>query len=306
VTWLLIAGVTACASGPSRPVFEERQISLQRGFITGVLKIPVLPRGPKPAILRPMVSHDLLLARGIVVVQFQTNWQMLASLARPESELEGGVPPAAVPGSQAESESPTVGRWLLAAPRAGLVGRDYFNYIAVEASKIVPEVLDHLESVPEVDPRRIAIGGSSTTGFVALEALVQEPRLSAAAIRVACGDYHAFLRESSLALDGEPRWLVDGKLVLDDDYEAGLREREPVRFADRLPPRPLLLLNGALDRAVPVACARETARAFGDAYARHGETDRFRFVLYEDRPHDLGQDADREILAWWEHWLLNP
>jgi dipeptidyl aminopeptidase/acylaminoacyl peptidase len=192
---------------------------------------------------------------------------------------------------------------MLAAPRPGIVGRNYFGLISVEARKIVPAVLDHLEGVAEIDSRRIAIAGSSTHGFVALEALAREPRLAVAAVRVACGDYHEFLKSSSLALAGDERWLVDGELSLDEEYEVSLRKQEPIRFADRFPPRPLLLLNGEEDEAVPARCARETARVFARAYERRGIPGRLRFVLYEGRGHDLGPDVNDEILAWWERWL---
>ena len=44
-----------------------------------------------------------------------------------------------------------------------------------------------------------------------------------------------------------PRWLPDGKLVLDPDYAVEIAAREPIRHADRYPPRPLLLMAGARD-----------------------------------------------------------
>lgn len=296
----MLVALFACA-GPPRlgPVpetpavaYDERDFSLAGGFVTGTVRIPAAPPGPKPAILQPIVDEEQLLAHGYVVVRFHTNWQKLAPLvARDDAEA-----PAAEPDEG-------VGKWMLAAPRPGIVGRGYFALIAGDARTSVPAVMDHLEGIPEIDPRRVAIAGSSTQGFVALEALIQEPRLAAAAVRVACGDYHEFLKSSSLALDDDPRWLVDGRLVLDDDYESQLRQQEPIRFAERFPPRPLLLLNGGEDRAVPVACARETARVLERAYRRRGVSERFRFVLYPEQGHDLGPDSAREILAWWERWL---
>lgn len=290
--------VSACAGPVTAPVIEtvDREFSLQGGFITGTLRIPSLPAGPRPVVLQPVVDAEELLARGIAVVRYQMNWQMLAGL-EPERPAEQAQQPS--PAEPAES----VGRWLLAAPRPGIVGREYFGLIAAEARRIVPLVMDRLEDEPGIDPSRVAIAGSSTRGFVALEALVEEPRLAAGVVRVACGDYHAFLRSSSLALDDDERWLVDGELSLDEAYETRLRGQEPIRSADRFPPRPLLMLNGARDDAVPPACARATARELERAYREAGAPERFRFVLYEDRGHDLGPGAAAEILAWWERWL---
>ena len=45
------------------------------------------------------------------------------------------------------------------------------------------------------------------SGFVALMALSHDERLAGGVVRVACGDYFLFLRESSLALHNDPRWL---------------------------------------------------------------------------------------------------
>lgn len=301
-----IAGCTGTsgAQPPRHPPPPEHRVlkfSLRGGFVTGTLKIPAQPAGPKPAILQPILDEERLLAAGYVPVHFHTNWRALAPLAKATRAERSGA------GTDSEEPSGTsVGKWLLAAPHPGLVGRDYFALIGGEADTSVPAVIDHLEGVAEIDPRRIAIAGSSTAGFVALEALVHEPRLAAAAVRVACGDYRAFLRSSSLALAGEERWLTDGELVLDETYAQRLRDHEPIRFPERFPPRPVLLLNGEDDPAVPIGCARATARALEPAYARRGMAERLRFVLYEGRGHDLGEQSADEIFAWWQRWLACP
>jgi fermentation-respiration switch protein FrsA (DUF1100 family) len=197
-----------------------------------------------------------------------------------------------------------VGAWLLAADRPGIVGKAYFALITQDAFNSLPKVLDYLETVPEIDQKRIAIAGSSTSGFVALEALLANPRLAAGVVRVACGDYHEFLRASSAALNSDPHWLSDGQMLLDQDYETKLREIEPIRFADRFPPRPLLMINGSLDKAVPLSCVRPTVDALTRAYARRGMSDRFRHVLYPASGHDLGPEAEALALEWWDRWLL--
>lgn len=312
----LLALAPACAGlfAPGVPEVTTREFSLQGGFITGTIRIPGRPAGPRPAVLLPVLDPEELLARGIAVVRYQVNWRLLEGLAPERPAADGAEPPGAgdpprpspaPAGSKPRASPPpeSVGRWLLAAPRPGIVGRAYFRLVAAEGQKIVPLVIDRLLQEERIDPDRLAIAGSSTRGFVALEALVAEPRLAVGVVRVACGDYHEFLRSSSLALDGEERWLVDGELVLDEDYERELRTQEPIRFAERLPPRPLLMLNGALDEAVPLSCVRPTVREFERAYRAAGVPQRFRFVLYQDRGHDLGPAVAEEILAWWIRWL---
>lgn len=238
----------------------------------------------------------MLLQRGFVLVEFGIDWERVRASLGPEA-----APPE---DAHEETAEETVGSWLLAAPRPGIVGQGYFTLIAGNAV-IVSEVLDWLETLPQVDSSRIAIAGSSTQGFVALEALAREPRLAAAVVRVACGDYHRFLRSSSLGLGDDPRWLPDGELRLDPDYEAELREREPIHHPERFPPRPLLLLVGNVDHAIPFACARRTADAFRPAYDAGGVPERFQMIVFDGQGHHLGPAADALTLHWWERWLLS-
>ncbi|HYC21741.1 MAG TPA: prolyl oligopeptidase family serine peptidase [Candidatus Bathyarchaeia archaeon] len=294
---------------------EQRAVSLAKGWITVNLVIPRSPAGPKPAIVSPIDDDQTLLDRGIVLVRFHTNWELLRAFAQPPAHdtptaasapgaaaEAAGKPEAANPPQQQQNQ---VGTWLLAAPRPGIVGKAYFALISEDALHTLPQVMDYLETVPEIDPQRIAIAGSSTSGFVALEALAQDARFSAAVVRVACGDYHTFLRASSLALNNEARWLPDGRLELDPDYEARLQEIEPIRSADRFPPRPLLMINGAQDTAIPLDCTLHTADALRTAYARRRMPDRFRLIVYPDQGHNLGPEAATESLAWWDRWLLD-
>jgi dienelactone hydrolase len=300
---LAALALSGCAAGapplavaqPSAPApgVEVREVALQGGFLHVALKIPHAPPGRKPVIIGALADEASLLADGFAIARLRHDWSVLGGLHEKGAEAGSGA-----------AEPDRVGQWMLAAPRPGLVGRDYFAVIGVHAHESIPAAVDWLETQPDVDPRRIAIAGSSTNGFVALEALEAEPRLAGGVIRSACGDYHAFLRSSSLALADDPRWLPDGRLVLDPDYEKMLDAREPIRFTDALPPRPLLMLNGTEDRAVPFACAERTAEVLRAAYARAGAADRFRFVTYSGAGHDLGADARVEALRWWERWLL--
>jgi len=321
-------------SGPpvNGPQAETTTAVLANGWISVSLALPPTGSGPFPVVISPIVPDEKLLERGFAVARFHTNWEALVPLAKPgpaaatkpakpgpAAATKPAKPgPAAAakpakPGPAAAAKpatppvdavgSTTVGKWLLTAPRPGIVGRAYFDIITMDAEKSLPSVVDWLLTRPDVDPERIALTGSSTSGFVALQAMAVEPRIAVGVVRVACGDYLTFLASSSLALNDDPRWLPGGRLVLDPDYAVEIATREPIRHADRSPPRPLLLMAGVRDRAIPIACVENTATQFASAYEAAGAADRFRFVAYAEGGHDLSEDANAEILPWLERWL---
>lgn len=308
---ILLAALPACKSSLRRapappvdavaaPATDTVATQLAAGWIDVAVTIPRSPAGPKPVVISPIVPEEDLLARGFVVARFHTNWESLRAF--------GGAQPApATPDAghePAEPPAPQVGAWLLAAPRPGIVGRAYFDIISMDAEKVLPQVVDYLVTLPEIDPSRIALTGSSTSGFIALQGMAAEPRIAVGVVRVACGDYLRFLRSSSLALNDDPRWLDDGQVVLDPDYAVEIAAREPIRNADRYPPRPLLLLAGEEDRAIPFACVENTVQHFRAAYAKRRADDRFRFVAFPEAGHNLDDAANAQIVPWLEQWLI--
>jgi hypothetical protein len=287
---------SACAAHPPLPdaahaSVDERLFTL--GALHVALRIPDAPPGRKAVVISPFADADLLLARGFAVATYGFDWKeaaRLAGYAGPET------PPAA------EGEDAQVGAWLLASPRPGIIGRAYFQLVTANAG-LVSSVLDVLVRQTDLDPARIAIMGSSTFGFVALQALQSDRRLALGVVRVTCGDYLRFLRSSTLALADDPRWLHGGRLELDADYEAELRAHQPIAHADAFPPRPLLLLAGIGDRVMPYACVESTAEAFAAAYTRAGVAERFHLEAFSEEGHHLGPAADAIALHWLERWL---
>jgi dienelactone hydrolase len=286
----------SAAAGPPPDAASDRadviEAALENGWIRVTLLVPRGRSGPLPVVINPIVPDALLLDRGVAIARCQTNWSALVPLRPP-------TPAPPPPGPQMR-----VGAWLLTAPRPGVVGRAFFTIITLEAERSIPKMIDYLRSLPQLDPDRISIAGSSTSGFMALQAMAADPRISLGVVRVACGDYHTFLRLSNLGLAGDPRWLVDGEMVLDPDYEAEIRRIEPIRRADRFPPRPLLLVTGAADQAIPAECAHRTADRLASAYSAAGMADHFRFVELEGHGHDLGAESADLAFEWWERWLF--
>lgn len=182
----------------------------------------------------------------------------------------------------------TVGTFVLTSPSAAVLGRSYLEGISRTAWEFVPEILDHLVARDDVDPGRIALGGASTNGFVALQAASRDERFAAVGAFLACGDYLGFLRDSSMGMAGKP-------LALDPAYAKWVEAQEVVRVPDTLPPTPLLLTGRVGDLLIPIACVDTTAQVLSDAYLRAGVPDRFTFMRLTMEGHGFGPD---ERGAW--------
>ena len=255
---------------------------LENGAIVVHVEIPPKPSGRKPAVLANLNESNALLDEGVIAVTYKIDWTKLP-----------GAPPPPTPADQAGG-----GKWVLAAPTPRLVGEQFLRTIVATATLVVPKVIDFLLTLPEVDPARLAITGASTNGFIALQAISTEPRLSVAVAIAACGDFFRFLRYSSMGMEGRP-------LDLDPDYASWLRAQQPIAHPQRLVHAALLMVNRTQDPIIPIACADETERVLAPVYARSGFSRRFRYVRVTDAAgHGLAPREDAENRAWLRQWLL--
>ena len=259
-----------------------REAQIENGAIVVHVEIPLDPPGRKPTVLVNLNESSALLGEGAVAVTYRVDWSRLP-----------GAPPPPAPGVENAA-----GKWALAAPSSRFVGEQFLRTIAATATLVVPKVLDYLVTLPDVDPARIGITGASTNGFIALEAIAADPRLSVAVAVAACGDYFRFLRYSSMGMDGRP-------LDLDPTYAAWLRAQQPIAHPRRLVHAALLMVNRVQDPLIPIACADETQRVLAPVYASSGFARRFRYVRIEEAAgHGLGAREDAENRAWLRAWLL--
>lgn len=286
---LTLVAAAGCAAPPaaSRPPLAApppateylvREAQLARGAISVRLDIPFAPSGPKPAVIATGGSTRELLAAGYVGVTYSVNWPA----------LKGPAPtPVADP----------VGTWVLASPSAAVLGERYLREIDATATEIVPQVLDWLQSMPDIiDGTRLGMIGASTNGFVALQAAAADRRLGVIVALAACGDFHRFLRLSSMGMQGAP-------LTLDPTYAAWVREREVARHPQRLLGRAVLMINRTQDLIIPVACADATAEALTRAFAAAGESERFSYLRVQGEGHGVGRDDIAATIAWLQRWL---
>jgi hypothetical protein len=287
---------TACARTPAQAplppapaaieprdtsAFLVRESTLEDGALTVHVEIPLQPPGRKPAVISLIGGPHTLLGSGFVVATYSIDWTRLK-----------GKPPPSPPAN-------TVGTWVLASPSAQVLGQSYLEEIAATATEHIPRVIDYLQTVPEVDPARIGMVGGSTNGFITLQAVAADRRIRAAVVLLACGDYHRFLRFSSMGMEGAP-------LDLAPSYEAWLRRQEPIEHPHRLVHAAILLVIRSEDPIIPVSCADETATVLTRAFARAGASDRFRYVRLEQSGHGIASLEWREAMPWLQRWLLGP
>jgi dipeptidyl aminopeptidase/acylaminoacyl peptidase len=121
-------------------------------------------------------------------------------------------------------------------------------------------VANHLISLGEVDPRRIAISGASAGGFTALRAAASSGLFAAVVSAMGITDLEAHRRES-------PRFQAHKLDRLVGTYPEAAevyRTRSPVHHADQIH-CPVLLLHGQSDSAVPPLHSRRMAEALAQA-----------------------------------------
>lgn len=267
------------APPPRATEYLVRETWLADGAVSVRLDIPLSPVGRKPTVIALLRDTHQLVGAGFVAVTYRIDWARLK-----------GPKPTPIPPEQ------VVGKWVLAAPSAAVLGENYLRSIAATATEYIPLILDWLETVPEVDTSHLGIIGGSTNGFIALQAVAADHRLGVAVAVAACGDYHRFLRDSSMGMQGRP-------LTLAPDYEAWLRRQEIIRDPRAVVHAAVLMVNRVQDELIPISCADETARILTRAYDRHDAAARFRYVRLDQPGHGMGLEERRDGMAWLQQWL---
>jgi dipeptidyl aminopeptidase/acylaminoacyl peptidase len=126
----------------------------------------------------------------------------------------------------------------------------------------------------DIDPSRVAVRGGSASGFTTLSALAFRDEFAAGISYFGLGDLLAFARETHKF---ESRYLdrLVGPLP---EAEATYRERSPSLHTERMS-APVLVLQGAEDRIVPVAEAERIVDALFERGIPHA------YVLFPGEDH---------------------
>ncbi len=158
--------------------------------------------------------------------------------------------------------------------------------------------LDYLVTFRGTDISRLFLLGSSAGAAVSVYVAATDPRV-AGVITFACPAEFGFLTDGERAKALVERFRSIG-LIKDADFPPsldkwlrGFREVSPIRFVDKISPRPLLLVHGEKDDLVPVEHARRLYQSAGEPK---------KLLLLPDAGHRLRFD-ERAITAALD-WLL--
>lgn len=142
----------------------------------------------------------------------------------------------------------------------------------------VPAVVDELIAVGWAHEGRLGITGRSMGGEISYAAVLNEPRIRAAAPMV-----------------GSPEWTLPWP-------------QSPHRHAERFYPVPILSHSAELDEYVPARCIRDFRDRLMPLYAQTPE--RLRYIEYPGVGHfltpELWQETYQRVVGWFERWIRSP
>lgn len=131
----------------------------------------------------------------------------------------------------------------------------------------IRRLIDWAEARPEIDTRRIALIGFSMSAIVGSIVLANEPRIDAGVLVLGGADLHEILascngrirrtRERLLERFG---WSIED---LKEQLQAPLAAINPVRFAGKVDPAGLLVIDAAADSCIPESARERFWHAMG-------------------------------------------
>lgn len=162
--------------------------------------------------------------------------------------------------------------------RSGLARAEAFRVRAAHTVNDTRRLLDYLTSRPDIASNRIYLVGVSYGAITGTTVTALDTRIRAAALIYGGGNLRQLLAAQAVGEPSRPRRLLYNAIAW---YFCSVFD--PVRYAPRIAPRPVLLQNGRADTVIAPAAARALQDAVqppkrvlwyeGDHLDRTGEAD---------------------------------
>jgi cephalosporin-C deacetylase-like acetyl esterase len=152
--------------------------------------------------------------------------------------------------------------------------------------------LDYLVSLPEVDPARIGVTGSSGGGTLTTYISMLDPRVKAASIVTFITSLPHKIANRINDAESDPEQDVQGLLA------AGIDHPEMVGM---IAPRPVLI-GAAMRDFFPIEGTRQTFKELRALYEKLGFPQRLKMVEFDHR-HMYSQPLREATTAWFDRWL---
>jgi len=176
--------------------------------------------------------------------------------------------PSGQPGSSDDTGYPGLAERFCAAGFVTLIfsfrgaGQAQGNLDMLGWTRDLKAAIDYLAGLEEVDKSRLCLLGSSAGAAVSVYVAANDPRVSSL-ITFACPAEFSFLTDKKRATATIDHFRSIG-VIRDagfppsvDEWLNGFSAVSPLKWIDKISPRPLLLIHGDQDDLVPVAHARE-------------------------------------------------
>jgi len=170
--------------------------------------------------------------------------------------------------------------------------KTHFWDVATQSVREFPGIRQEVQEILDVDPKRIAVSGSSMGGFITSSIFAQNRDI-----------------KCLIAFNGGSAWLKTEEIIKEkfgeevtkkiDRMEA--QRYDPLTYKVDFYPRPILILHGDSDTSVPV----EIQRFFHQEVAPYYREDpkRLRIEIYPNMNHHISIRMVESAVGWLERYL---
>ena len=183
----------------------------------------------------------------------------------------------------------------------------------------VMRLIDYLETRNDVDPKRIALVGTSKGGIETYLAAAADERIAAAVPCIGVQSFKWALennawqsRVSTIRIAFDAAAKEAGVAAPDATFVARFYDRVAPGLADQfdgpamlplIAPRPLLVINGDSDDRTPMPGLKLCTDAAMAAYEKADATDRFVVGIQEKTGHKVTPESQQAEIDWLVRWL---